>query len=752
MDDTTTLDSITLTQFLETLYPADDRNGELVLLATPSPKGFAQYRATTRKINSIAGRPGEWYVCVSTVAEQTPIRRRKSDCKTVWVLMLDDIGTKAQAPPIAPSCILETSANNYQYLYFLHPVDIGTPSQVEHFEACNRALIAAGYCDEGAGGVSRVFRIPGSINMKEGRNRWPTRITYWAPETVYDLDELMAELKLKPQEKTSQALDVPVPAGIVDPVAVWLADRNLLGELVEFGHQVRCPWTHEHSDGNMDAKAGYSPLGHGMLPLYRIFHCFHAHCAHRGGNEFLAWVAEQGGPSVDVTGVREIAADQVKAMATSLSSEERVQLLRDSLPAVRRANLVDIEYSAGGTIIKAQPVTAANVERVAQLLGVRIRRNMQSHTVECSYIDPAMNALVESVHDETLMTLMDSCEVVGMKGGKNIGDRVNIASGRHKFSPVVEWVRSQPWDGVSRFDDLAATVTCQPGHEDAFSIYLRRWLIEAMQAMHNWQGDPKAIEYVLVLNGEQGCGKTSWLRSLVPPTFFSEGKYLNLGKGVTSDRDAVRLVTATPIVELGELETTFTKSEVGHQKNFLSQTVDTYRMAYGTIEVSFPRTTAYAGTVNQQDFLVDGTGSRRYWCVRVLACDFMHEVDMQQLWAEVYLWWQSGEQFHLTAAEEQMRVAMASQFEYVTPVAELVQQYFATHSDATVEYMTCTTFMKDRLNLTINNANKAACKVALEVTSRVTSRRHHGIRNAYEIPMTYMVANASGLKLVKDDD
>ena len=749
--------NITLDIFVNTLFPDLDEH-ERVCFARPATKGYHQRAYSPRLAQSVIDRPAAWYVCVSSVKAvptNKMLRRRAVDCLYAWVLILDDIGTIVpfdKAPDIPPSVILESSKDNYQWLYLLEPWDLTTPESLDYFEDCHRAIVNAGYGDTGGpGGVTKVFRVPGSINTKEGKNNWVTRVTGWHPELIYDLPDIMTALKLKPETKAVRGVQAAAPAGLIDPVATWLESRDLLGEEDDAFFTIRCPWAGDHTDDQISA--GYSPLGHGLHPLYRVFNCFHAHCANRGAEHFLAWITEQGGPRARVSGVSEVEVEQLNDFVEALSPLERSELLRHSLPPVRKSDLFDTEKTPIGLYAKAQPVTGANVARVADVLGVIVQRNMQTHEMECEFLDDSLAALVDNANAEALSVLFDHCDLVGMKNARAIGDRITLMSDRVKYSPVCEWVRSTRWDEVSRFEDLVATVPVAPPFKQVWPVYLRHWLIQTMQAMHNWQGEAKAIEHVLVLcSRAQGTGKTTWVERLLPHGMVSVGVQLHLGKGgVSNDRDGIRQATRTPIAELGELETTFSKTATGRLRSYLSNRMDTYRMAYGTTEVDFPRTTSYAGTVNQIDFIVDSTGSRRFWPVELIPgkrCDIYHEINMQQLWAEVYTWWRAGERYALNSEENRMRKSTTRKFTFVTPIAELVAQYLARHSGVT-EPMNTTTFLNERLHVHINNINKRQCTAALEAALG-PSDLIQKVRNAWAIPM--LDQPPARLTLVEDKD
>jgi putative DNA primase/helicase len=64
------------------------------------------------------------------------------------------------------------------------------------------------------------------------------------------------------------------------------------------------------------------------------------------------------------------------------------------------------------------------------------------------------------------------------------------------------------------------------------------------------------------------------------------------------------------VVELGELDSTFKKSDVSVLKAFITRRQDKLRRPYARRDSVFPRRTVFAGTVNDYQFLHDNTGNR----------------------------------------------------------------------------------------------------------------------------------------------
>lgn len=728
-----------LTSFIKTLYPIDDPCS-CAVVTHPTDLGYwRNYAVTEQQLMQVEQQPKHWYISIASVdaTQQGRLRRDRAHLKAAHVVLCDDLGTKAQRAPIGYTWVLETSEGNFQAGWRIEPWDVSDEAGRHYYEACVTALADAGYTDPGARGAYRVMRIPGSIHS----SGFKARVVEWHPERVWTLPKLMAALALTPPphvERASTAIDVPEQT--TDPVYEWLQQQGLIvggaSAEAEFMN-LRCPWHTQHTRGS--ALAGYSPLGHGTLPHKRGFRCFHSH--HHDISDFLAWVVDQGGPRCDPDGTQEILRATFAARGNDApdldqplvsARQANADKLYAATPYVSPEDLPECERSPKGAPRSTQPATLCNVQYVARAAKLRVRQDMLNHKTVVSFTDDALNALVTRDDDITQL-LRDRCTMAGIHNESAVGHLMDLLSWRDPFSPVCEWM-GVPWDGVGRFEALADTVTTPPEDADIWRVYLRRWLIQACQAFHNWVGDPRGLEHVLVLIGPQGCGKTTWCSALLPHPWVRTGAYLNLG-AFGNDRDAVRKVTTTPIVELGELETTFSRTAAGHQKNFLSQSTDTYRMSYGRTEATYPRTTTYVATANQSDILVDDTGSRRFWLVNVDAADAHHTVDMQQLWAEVRTWWEAGTQWHLLPEEEKVRHARGESFNHVTPIQELVDNYLDTHEGNEVAMNSAQVYnvLADH-GLVRNNANTKQLRDALR--NRLGAPKDHlnGVRRAWLIP------------------
>jgi predicted P-loop ATPase len=252
-----------------------------------------------------------------------------------------------------------------------------------------------------------------------------------------------------------------------------------------------------------------------------------------------------------------------------------------------------------------------------------------------------------------------------------IVEYLSAVADSNKFHPVRDWISAAKWDGVSRIDSLAEALLVEPGLEAHRTAMLRRWLISAVAAVYSEKATDK-YELVLVLQGPQGAGKTSFFRSLCDvPNAVKDGMLLD-----PDNKDSVVQLIGHWLVELGELDGVFRKADIAKLKAFVSKTDDEVRRAYAVKESRYKRRTALCATVNEENYLTDTSGNRRWGTVPVKGVNFKHGVDMQQLWAEVKTFYEAGEQWHLTAEEDSVLSKINGQHQALQPMEELLTEAF----------------------------------------------------------------------------
>ena len=112
------------------------------------------------------------------------------------------------------------------------------------------------------------------------------------------------------------------------------------------------------------------------------------------------------------------------------------------------------------------------------------------------------------------------------------------------------------------------------------------------------------------------------------------------------------------IYELAELEALTTKKAVREVKGLLSSSIDTFRPPYGRNVIKAARPSVMVGTVNEDCFLSDTTGSRRFWVIPLPQIEGQ-KIDIQKvkqeresIWKAAIIAWRAGEKPYLTNEDQ----------------------------------------------------------------------------------------------------
>lgn len=257
----------------------------------------------------------------------------------------------------------------------------------------------------------------------------------------------------------------------------------------------------------------------------------------------------------------------------------------------------------------------------------------------------------ESIADTTFTNIRDMCTKNGFKLNKDyVYDFIQAIATDNRYNPVTDFLnecKAKTDVGDSEIKKLISTIHYATSDKEAVQFYnkmLVKWLLGCINIAFNTLEDNRNLEFVLTFKGEQGLGKTRWANSFVPRGMYKDGITLNLEK-----TDSIMQATKYWVVELGEIGSTFKKSDIDKLKSFITTKVDEYRSPYGRSSCMYPRRTAFIGTVNDEKFLTDKTGNRRFVVLPVIKLDYENDIDPAKLW---------GELMHLYEAEMQKGAAL----------------------------------------------------------------------------------------------
>lgn len=348
---------------------------------------------------------------------------------------------------------------------------------------------------------------------------------------------------------------------------------------------------------------------------------------------------------------------------------------------------VDIHSPLPDCNAKGKPLgTITNLEAIIHRLGYTVRYNVITKQEEI--LIPGACFTVDNAAEAALSELISWCCMFQFPTG-NIQGFVTRIADKHQYNPILEWIKSVRWDGHERFKSFCNTIKAV--NDPLKEILLFRWMISAVAAVARPEG--VSAHGVLVLQGDQYIGKTKWFKSLVPPEmqqYIQDGLMLD-----PKDRDSKMACLRNWIVELGELDATFRKADIASLKAFVTQDRDVMRKAYARRESEFARRTVFFASVNPREYLHDPTGNRRFWTIEAREIDHSHNIDMQQLWAEIYRKFQRGETWFLNTEEMMMLNEYNQEFETVDPIEEMLLAKFDWKLKGHGNSMTATEILKE---------------------------------------------------------
>lgn len=365
-------------------------------------------------------------------------------------------------------------------------------------------------------------------------------------------------------------------------------------------------------------------------------------------------------------------------------------------------DLPDKKFTAQGTLRLAQSLTAANLLAVLTSMGIRVRYNVMRYQTVL-----LREGMTDSERDQEILQtqVVDTLTMLDITCHKSlIMQTLGVLGRADKFHPMQDWIVSAPWDGEDRLAALAGTV---PTQSALWPVYLRKWGLQVVEAARGWEEDiERSLPHVLVFVGGQGAGKGRWVRSLLPEQFVTADAELHLSGPKATDHQIQ--VLRYPVAELGEIDSTFRKSDVSSLKSFLSRARDHIREPYEAKSTARLRNTVFIGTVNNTQFLNDPTGTRRFWPVGVdAAITWDHGLDLQQLWAQVNVLWEAGEEWNLTADEQKMRVYESIEFVSQSAEVDMVEAHWNKYGPNDLAAMNKTDIMIVSGVKTMNRAASA---------------------------------------------
>ena len=327
--------------------------------------------------------------------------------------------------------------------------------------------------------------------------------------------------------------------------------------------------------------------------------------------------------------------------------------------------------------------------------GKNKRNSLMSTTEIRTWMEQRMKVVYNVVTDQLMYRLLkqDVWQVIDEREEETLRCRMEADSGkrvlprdvksvlRSDFSKLVHPIRDYisglaGWDGQDRVSELAAHLTAEPvvqgqTQQDAqqdLAWALHKWLVAMVVG---WLSDTEANHQIFTLIGEQGIYKTTFFRYLLPPPlrdYFWENT-----RNSFSTNDDKLATTENCLVEIEEVEAV-EGHDMSDMKGLVTSQTIKARRPYAPFRSAKVRLASFCASGNQQRFLTDMSGNRRWLCFRVTRIDNprLWQMDYPQLYAQLRQEYNDGFQYYFDKKDERRVERLNEPFRVISVEEQLI--------------------------------------------------------------------------------
>ena len=227
---------------------------------------------------------------------------------------------------------------------------------------------------------------------------------------------------------------------------------------------------------------------------------------------------------------------------------------------------------------------------------------------------------------------------------------LTTVANKRRFHPIEDYLQELPeWDGQERVERLLVDYL---GADDTVfnREAIRKVLLAAIARIYH---PGIKFDYMLVLNGPQGIGKSTFFGRLFKGFLSDSLTMLDMRDKTGSEK--LQGYWALEVAEMAGMR----KADIECVKSFISRQEDIYRPAYGRVVEKHPRRCVIVGSTNSSTgFLRDISGNRRFWPVKCKGGKLkpwnITDEELDQIWAEAMAAYNNGESLLLSKEAEEL--------------------------------------------------------------------------------------------------
>lgn len=264
---------------------------------------------------------------------------------------------------------------------------------------------------------------------------------------------------------------------------------------------------------------------------------------------------------------------------------------------------------------------------------------------------------------------------VGIKCTTNKITEILFSDFSPEINPVTDFFNDMEEYNLGKFGDAIQELadSVQVVNREKWNEYLRKWLVAVVA---NALIENRCANHtMLVLTGEQGKYKTTWLDNLCPDELK---QYHFSGKINLENKDTQTLLAECFLINIDDQLKQLNKKDENEIKNLITVNNVKYRRPYDVFIQEYPHLASFCGSINGNEFLSDPTGSRRFLPFEVKEIDLhkMKKVDIYKVWNQAYTLFKNGFRYWFTSEEVDELNRSNNLFQVISIEEQFLLQYF----------------------------------------------------------------------------
>ena len=284
---------------------------------------------------------------------------------------------------------------------------------------------------------------------------------------------------------------------------------------------------------------------------------------------------------------------------------------------------------------------------------------------------------------------------------------------KNSYHPVKEYMEELRLKSLPTVDFNRLSAWIFETENELFDIYLRKQLIAAIARLYK---PGCKVDTVLVLQGAQGIGKSSFFKSLaIKPEWFDD----SLSASNLSDKDEKSKIHYSWFHELAEVEALIRRKEIAQVRALISSTHDKIRFPYCPKITELPRQSTFWASVNSSEFLVDSEGNRRFMVIPVQKIRRLNQEEIDAIWLAALKAYESGEIWWLNEVEQELQRRENKGFEENDIWLQTIENYCDGRDKVTV-----TEILVNAIHMDTERHKRSESDRVIIVTGKQIGRAH----------------------------